>query len=139
MESGTAQASAQAKNGASANGGGAELLEVLNPATGESITTVAVDTPQSVAETVARVRANQPAWEALGNEGRYHWLGKLRDWLLDHIARQDVPLIRGLARGQGRVAQSGAPTVSATSATPSTRPVMTSPLTTGPTPSGVPV
>ncbi|HEX8752544.1 MAG TPA: aldehyde dehydrogenase family protein, partial [Solirubrobacterales bacterium] len=36
---------------------------------------------------VARVRANQPAWEAMGIEGRYHWLGKLRDWLLDNAER----------------------------------------------------
>ena len=30
------------------------------------------------------MRANQPAWEALGNRGRARWLYKLRDWLLDH-------------------------------------------------------
>ena len=30
------------------------------------------------------MRANQPAWEALGNKGRSKWLFKLRDWLLDH-------------------------------------------------------
>lgn len=71
----------------------------------------------------------------------------LGDWLLDHIARQDVPLIQGLLRaGDGtarsvtpEVGQSGAPTSSATSATPSTRPVIRSPGTTAPTPSGVPV
>ena len=85
MESGTAQASAQAKNGASANGGGAELLEVLNPATGEPIEKIPVASPEDVAETVARVRANQAEWEALGIEGRYHWLGKLRDWMLDNL------------------------------------------------------
>ena len=26
----------------------------------------------------------QPDWEAMGIEGRYHWLGKLRDWILDN-------------------------------------------------------
>ena len=36
---------------------------------------------------MARVRANQPEWEAMGIEGRYHWLGKLRDWLLDNQER----------------------------------------------------
>ena len=36
---------------------------------------------------MARVRANQAEWEALGIEGRYHWLGKLRDWMLDNIER----------------------------------------------------
>jgi acyl-CoA reductase-like NAD-dependent aldehyde dehydrogenase len=64
-----------------------EQLEVLNPATGEKIADVAVDSPQSVAETVARVRGNQAAWEALGIEGRYRWLGRLRDWLLDNSER----------------------------------------------------
>ena len=45
---------------------------------------IAVDTPETIAATVARVRANQAEWEALGIEGRYHWLGKLRDWMLDN-------------------------------------------------------
>src|SRR6185295_13077444 len=62
-------------------------IEVLNPATGELVSTVAVDTPETVAATVARVRANQTEWEALGIEGRYRWLGKLRDWLLDNSER----------------------------------------------------
>ena len=31
------------------------------------------------------MRANQAEWEALGNEGRYHWLGRLRDWILDNL------------------------------------------------------
>ena len=43
--------------------------------------------PRRVAATVARVRANQADWEAIGIEGRYHWLGKLRDWLLDNHER----------------------------------------------------
>ena len=51
------------------------------------IATLPVDSPQQVAETVTRVRANQPEWEALGIEGRYDWLGKLRDWLLDNNDR----------------------------------------------------
>lgn len=69
-------------------------------------------------------------------------LGFLGDWLLDHIARQDVALIRGLAQNRTGVPvpdQSGSPTVSATPDTPSTRPEIRSPGTTGPTPSGVPV
>ena len=88
MESGTAGTSTQA-NGA-ANGAGApaaDTLEVHNPATGGLITTIPVDSPTVVAETVARVRANQAEWEAIGIEVRYHWLGKLRDWLLDNSER----------------------------------------------------
>ncbi len=57
------------------------------PGNGATIGSVAIDSPASVAETVARVRANQAEWEALGIEGRYHWLGKLRDWLLDNDER----------------------------------------------------
>ncbi len=85
MESGTASGSVEATNGSSPAETG--QLEVHNPATGGLIASVAIDSPASVAEKVARVRANQPAWEALGIEGRYEWLGKLRDWLLDNEER----------------------------------------------------
>jgi acyl-CoA reductase-like NAD-dependent aldehyde dehydrogenase len=61
-----------------------EQLEVHNPATGEAIATIPVDSPRSVAATVARIRANQVEWEELGIEGRYRWLAQLRDWLLDN-------------------------------------------------------
>jgi acyl-CoA reductase-like NAD-dependent aldehyde dehydrogenase len=85
VESGTAPEVTDATNGAS--GAGAERIEVLNPATGGTVGSVAVDSPTAVAETVARVRANQAEWEALGVEGRYRWLGRLRDWLLDNSER----------------------------------------------------
>jgi acyl-CoA reductase-like NAD-dependent aldehyde dehydrogenase len=62
-------------------------LEVLNPATGEPIATVPIDSPRAVAATVARVRVNQPEWEAIGIDGRHRWLGRLRDWLLDNSER----------------------------------------------------
>ncbi|HYG95843.1 MAG TPA: aldehyde dehydrogenase family protein, partial [Solirubrobacterales bacterium] len=81
MESGTAARSTDQ------SGGTADSIEVHNPATGGLIATLPVDSPAAVAETVARVRANQPEWEAMGIEGRYHWLGKLRDWLLDNQER----------------------------------------------------
>ncbi|MBS1677427.1 MAG: aldehyde dehydrogenase family protein [Actinobacteria bacterium] len=86
MESGTVETKVQAgeANGAVAE---PEVLKVLNPATGETIATVPVDPPEAVAATVARVRAAQPDWEAMGIEGRYHWLGKLRDWILDNSDR----------------------------------------------------
>src|SRR6201996_4284059 len=85
MESGTVDTKTQA-DGTSA-GAEAETLDVLNPATGETIAHVPVDSPETVAATVARVRAAQPDWEAMGIEGRYHWLGKLRDWILDNSPR----------------------------------------------------
>jgi acyl-CoA reductase-like NAD-dependent aldehyde dehydrogenase len=84
VESGTAETISGSVNGAGSNGSTAEQIEVLNPATGETIGSVTVDAAESVAETVARVRSNQAEWEALGIEGRYQWLGKLRDWLLDN-------------------------------------------------------
>ena len=87
MESGTA-ARPNTEESATRNGAAeAEQIEVRNPATGQIVATVAVDSPERVAETVARVRANQAEWEAIGIAGRYHWLGKLRDWLLDNTDR----------------------------------------------------
>jgi len=61
-----------------------ESFDVHNPADGSVIARVPIDGPDRVAEVVARVRGNQPAWEAVGIERRAHWLGKLRDWLMDH-------------------------------------------------------
>ena len=63
MESGTVETGIETKNGASGNGGAAEKsIEVSNPATGERVATVAIDSPEAVAEKVARVRANQAEW-----------------------------------------------------------------------------
>jgi acyl-CoA reductase-like NAD-dependent aldehyde dehydrogenase len=84
MESGTAGTTTETTNGGGGKAVEPELLEVLNPATGETIANLPVDGPEAVAATVARVRAAQPDWEAMGIEGRYHWLGKLRDWILDN-------------------------------------------------------
>jgi acyl-CoA reductase-like NAD-dependent aldehyde dehydrogenase len=64
-----------------------EELGIRNPATGETIATLPIDSPEQVAAKVARVRAVQPDWEAMGIEGRYYWLGKLRDWILDNQDR----------------------------------------------------
>jgi acyl-CoA reductase-like NAD-dependent aldehyde dehydrogenase len=85
MESGVAETGTSA--GTNGAGSAPEELEIRNPATGETITMLPVDGPEAVAATVARVRANQPDWEAMGIEGRYHWLGKLRDWILDNQDR----------------------------------------------------
>ena len=85
MESGTVESGSEATTAANGvNGSTPDQIEVLNPATGDRVATVAIDSPASVATTVARVRANQAEWEAIGIEGRYHWLGQLRDWLLDN-------------------------------------------------------
>jgi len=55
---------------------------VINPATGETVARVEVSSPAEVAETVARVRAAQVEWEAIGFDQRRRWLGSLRDWLI---------------------------------------------------------
>jgi acyl-CoA reductase-like NAD-dependent aldehyde dehydrogenase len=98
VESGTAARSTKTggANGASV---AAESIEVHNPATGEVIANVPVDSPEAVAATVQRVRAGQPEWEAMGIEGRYHWLGKLRDWLLDNQER----VLETMQRETGKV------------------------------------
>ena len=76
-----------------------DTIEVRNPATGSVIRSIPVDSPEQVAATVQRVRANQPEWEAMGIEGRYHWLGKLRDWLLDNRER----VLKTMQRETGKV------------------------------------
>ncbi len=86
MESGTAARSTET-NGSSNGVTAADAFEVKNPATGELIASVPIDPPEAVAATVARVRGNQADWEAMGIEGRRHWLSKLRDWLLDNQDR----------------------------------------------------
>ncbi|MDQ2934835.1 MAG: aldehyde dehydrogenase family protein [Chloroflexota bacterium] len=86
MESGTAQpkvTGAGSGNGVPTD----ESFEVHNPATGEAIRSVPIDSAQHVRDVVARVRANQAEWEALGNKGRHRWLGQLRDWLIDNHDR----------------------------------------------------
>lgn len=57
---------------------------VVDPATGREIARVHEDSPAEVSATVARVRANQAEWEALGIPGRRKALGLLRDWLIDN-------------------------------------------------------
>jgi acyl-CoA reductase-like NAD-dependent aldehyde dehydrogenase len=62
-----------------------ESFYVHRPVDGTVIRQVPVDSPERVAEVTARVRAAQPEWEAIGFEGRYGWLGKLRDWMFDNL------------------------------------------------------
>jgi acyl-CoA reductase-like NAD-dependent aldehyde dehydrogenase len=62
----------------------ARTIPVENPATGEVIRNVPVTPPGEVAALVARAREAQPAWEALGYEGRGRILRRAQKWLLDH-------------------------------------------------------
>jgi betaine-aldehyde dehydrogenase len=71
----------EASGNATANG---ESFIVRRPFDGTKLATLPVDGPERVGDVVARVRSNQPAWEALGNKERSKWLFKLRDWMLDN-------------------------------------------------------
>src|SRR3954454_24839157 len=62
-------------------------IEVVNPATGEVISKVPDMSADQVRELVAKARAAQPAWEALGFEGRGRVLLRAQKWLLDNSER----------------------------------------------------
>ena len=69
----------------STNGDGA--IQVENPATGEVIGTVPNRSADEVAEIVARARAAQPAWDALGFAGRARILRRAQKWVVDNSER----------------------------------------------------
>ena len=60
-------------------------IAVENPATGEIIREVPVTS--DVAAMVARARAAQPAWEALGFDGRAKVLRRAQKWTTDNAER----------------------------------------------------
>jgi acyl-CoA reductase-like NAD-dependent aldehyde dehydrogenase len=62
-------------------------IDVRNPATGESIATVAVTDPDEVRSAVARARAAQPGWEALGFDGRARLFKRCQKWIVDNSDR----------------------------------------------------
>jgi acyl-CoA reductase-like NAD-dependent aldehyde dehydrogenase len=64
-----------------------KTLDVENPATGQVIRTVPVTSPDEVAAMVARARAAQPGWEALGFEGRARVLRRMQKWVVDNAER----------------------------------------------------
>jgi acyl-CoA reductase-like NAD-dependent aldehyde dehydrogenase len=92
MESATAsEAAARAGSNDGASGAEAESFEVRRPADGSLITSVEIDPPERVVEVVARARAAQPEWEAIGVAGRRRWLDRLRDWMIaNHDRLADV-------------------------------------------------
>jgi acyl-CoA reductase-like NAD-dependent aldehyde dehydrogenase len=59
-------------------------ISVENPATGATIREVPLTAPEDVQALVERARAAQPAWEALGYEGRGRILKRAQKWLLAH-------------------------------------------------------
>jgi acyl-CoA reductase-like NAD-dependent aldehyde dehydrogenase len=57
---------------------------VTCPATGDVVGRVPVTTADQVGAVATRLRAAQPAWQQMGVDGRAQWLGRWRDWMLDH-------------------------------------------------------
>src|SRR5438105_3731627 len=74
----------QKKNGKAAK---AESIVVENPATGRPIATLQAATEAEVAPMVARARAAQAGWNALGFEGRAKVLRRAQKWALDNADR----------------------------------------------------
>jgi acyl-CoA reductase-like NAD-dependent aldehyde dehydrogenase len=62
-------------------------IEVQNPATGEVIASVPVLSVDEAEGVVARARAAQPGWEALGFEGRGRILRRAQKWVIDNADR----------------------------------------------------
>lgn len=63
------------------------MIAVENPATGEQIALVENMSAEQVQRLVDRARAAQPAWDALGFDGRASLMYKLRYWLVSNRAR----------------------------------------------------
>src|SRR5215207_11492383 len=64
-----------------------DTIPVENPATGQGIRSLPVTSPEEVRVLVDRARAAQPAWEALGFEGRGRVLRRMQKWMVDNAAR----------------------------------------------------
>src|SRR5262249_12097510 len=67
--------------------GGADSVVVENPATGDVIATLAACSPEQLGEMAARARRAQPAWAALGFDGRARILRRMQKWVLDNADR----------------------------------------------------
>src|SRR3954449_5928310 len=81
-------ASTEAPAAQSTNGGQTrEDIAVENPATGQVIATVPDMGADDVKQIVAKARAAQPGWEALGFEGRARVMRRAQKWLLDNAER----------------------------------------------------
>jgi acyl-CoA reductase-like NAD-dependent aldehyde dehydrogenase len=65
----------------------AAKIDVENPATGQIIASVDVVGPERIPELVARARAAQPGWEALGFAGRAQVLRRCQKWVIDNSDR----------------------------------------------------
>lgn len=76
----------------SASPGTGREVVVTCPATGAIVGRVPVSSADDVEAAAGRLRAAQPEWQQMGVAGRAAWLGKWRDWLLDHRDELLTPL-----------------------------------------------
>ncbi|MGC9221782.1 MAG: aldehyde dehydrogenase family protein [Solirubrobacteraceae bacterium] len=65
----------------------ADAIKVENPASGALITTVPLARADDVVAAVARARDAQPAWQALGFEGRSAVMRRAARWMFDNAQR----------------------------------------------------
>src|SRR5829696_9329041 len=86
-----------------------QKIEVENPATGQMVASVDVVGPDRIPELVARARAAQPGWEALGFEGRAEVFNRARRWVLDNDERiiQTIVSETGKAYEDAQLAELG--------------------------------
>ena len=83
----TSEQAIEGSGDSTAPNGDATQIAVENPATGEVIGHVPVLGPDEVAAMAARGRAVQPAWNALGFEGRARVLSRMQKWMTDNAER----------------------------------------------------
>ena len=80
----------------------AETFEVINPADGSVIESVAIDSPER-GRRGGRTGARRPGWERSGSRAGRRWLeGGLRDWILEHHDRDRSTLMQRRERQGAR-------------------------------------
>jgi acyl-CoA reductase-like NAD-dependent aldehyde dehydrogenase len=62
-------------------------IAVENPATGELITTIPIQSADELAEMAAAAREAQPQWEAIGFDGRARIMRRAQKWFFDNANR----------------------------------------------------
>jgi acyl-CoA reductase-like NAD-dependent aldehyde dehydrogenase len=86
---------------------GREAIVVHNPATGREVATLTSASEEDIKEMVARARAAQPGWQALGFDGRGKVLRRMQKWMLDNLDRVLDTLVSetGKTREDGALAE----------------------------------
>jgi acyl-CoA reductase-like NAD-dependent aldehyde dehydrogenase len=74
-------------DGDGVGGTAARQIRVENPATGRLTAIVDVVAPEHIPALVARARAAQPGWDALGFEGRNEVFRRAQKWVVDNSER----------------------------------------------------